>query len=125
MNLYMYILKAFELLQENGMIIIKDIHEHDNNHDYAEVVTIYDEEKGVRLVTGLSGGKQEAVWNTYECECDTFMDAFTRVVDINNVVELADAIYTIFKFEKRRKRVSFSELCELDSQLTEYCNQVG
>ena len=122
MNLYLFLIKAYELLEKNGWICIENIHIHNEKEDYARVTTLYRKEKGIRKQTSLSGGKQEAVWNTYESEYNNFIEAFSSIININNVNELADAIYTIYSFEERWNRISFNDLCKLDTELCIYCN---
>ena len=122
MNIYLYLIKVFEIFNKNGWICIEDIHIHNKKEDYARVTTLWKTQDGVRKETSLSGGKQECVWNTYEKNYSTFISAFTSSIDINNINELADAIYTVFHFEERRNRISFEDLCNLDSKLIEYCN---
>ena len=117
----MYLSKIFEVFNEHGHVIIRDVHEH-NDYDYAEVVKIIRTPEGVEKRTSLSGGAQEAVWNHYEREYETFTEAFLSEVDINDVVEFADAIYCVYKFQQRRRRISFEELCKLDDNLCDYCN---
>lgn len=120
-NIYLFLSKIFEIFNKYGHVIIKDVHEH-NDYDYAEVVKIIRTPEGVEKRTSLSGGAQEAVWNNYTQEYSTFTEAFLSEVDINNVVEFADAIYCVYKFQQRWRRISFTELCELDEELCDYCN---
>lgn len=122
MNIYMYLTKLFEIFNKNGWIIIVDIHNHSDNEDYAKKVTLLKTKKGVRKETSLSGGRNECVWNTYYSEYNDFISAFKSSININNVNELANAIFTSLSFEERWGRIGFEELCQIDKELSKYCN---
>lgn len=122
MNIYTYLNEIFEIFNKYGHVIIKDVHEHNDSHHYAEVIKIIKTPEGVEKRTSLSGGAQEAVWNSYEESYETFTEAFLSEVDIDDIVEFADAIYCVYKFQQRWRRISFMELCELDDNLCDYCN---